>query len=89
MPIKPEHQKIIDKYTSTDHKGKSINKYALLKSNPMVARIITARLASMSDDERSSLKAIVTPQTGPALKILLPELAKLLDKGMSANGTAG
>lgn len=89
MPIKPEHQAVIDKFISTDHKGKPINKAALLKPNPMVARILAARAASLSDQERQSLQGVLTPQTAPALKKLLPELAKMFDKGMSANATAG
>lgn len=89
MPLKPEHQAAIDKYTSTDHNGKAINKHALLKPNPMVSRILVARAATLSDDERNAVKSVLTPQTVPALKKLLPELSKLFDKGMSANGTAG
>lgn len=89
MPIDPRVAAAAQKYTSTDHKGKPLSaahQQAMLKPNPMVAKILAARAQSLSDDERNSLKGVLTPQTAPALKKLLPELAKLFDKGLSANG---
>lgn len=80
MPLKPEHKAVIDKFTSTDHHGKPLNRAAMLHANPMVMRILSARAAELSDDERAMLKQIITPQTIPVLKKLLPELSKILDR---------
>lgn len=86
--LKPEHKAIVDKYTSTDHKGKPIDKRALLQPNPMIAKALVARVMSMTPEQAQSLKTIVTPQTADALKVLMPELAKLIDKDVAggANG---
>lgn len=85
MPLKPEHKAVIDKFTSTDHRGKPLNRQALLHANPMVMRILSARAAELSDQERAVLKQIITPQTIPVLKKLLPELSKILDRSVNAN----
>lgn len=86
--LQPEHQAAVDKYISTDHKGKPINKAALLKPNPMIAKALMARMMSMSDEQRQAIKGILTAQSADALKVLLPELGKLIDQGV-AGGQAG
>lgn len=89
MPIKPEHKLAAEKFISTDHKGNALSeqhKQAMLQSNPMVARILVARAQMLSDDERNSLKSVLTPETAPALKKLLPELSKILDAGLNNAG---
>lgn len=86
MPVHPTHEAAINKFTATDHRGKPLNQVALLHPNPMVMRILMARAKSLSDDERAALKGVLTPETTPALKKLLPELSQLFDKGMSTNG---
>lgn len=89
MPIKPEHKVAADKFISADHKGKPISaahRQAMLHANPMIARVLIARAQTLSDAERESLKGILTTQTAPALKKLLPELSKLFDTGLKANG---
>lgn len=88
MPVNPEHQQAANKFISTDHKGRALSpahQKAMLHANPMVARILAARAQTLSDDERNALKGILTPDTAPALKKLLPELAKIFDKGLSGN----
>lgn len=85
MPLTPEHHAAIKKFTSTDHKGRPLNQKALLHPNPMIARVIAARAATLSDDERAALKSILNPQTAPAIQKLLPELSTILNKG-NANG---
>lgn len=82
--LKPEQEKAISDFTSS-HNGKPLNTQAMLKKNTMVAKVLVARLMSMSDEQRAAIKTIITPQTSEALKVLLPELEQLIDKG-SANG---
>lgn len=89
MPLKPEHQATVDKYISKDHNGNKISagaQKAMLQPNPMVSRILAARAATLSDDERAALKSAMTPASVPALKKLLPELANLMDRGMNNAG---
>jgi hypothetical protein len=85
--LKPEHQAAIDKFIGS-HDGKPLDKKALLKPNPVIAKALVARVTSMTPEQQQAIKAIVTPQSADALKVLLPELASLIDKGM-ANGAAG
>lgn len=87
--LKPEHQAAVDKYLSTDHKGKAIDKKALLKPNQMIGKALMARMMSMTDEQRQAIKGILTPQTADALKILLPELGKLIDQGVAGGTAAG
>lgn len=89
MPLKPEHKEAVDKFISTDHRGKphsAAHKAAMLHANPMVARILAARAMNLTDEERQALKSVLTPQTAPALKKLLPELAKIFDQEVKVNG---
>lgn len=90
MPVKPEHQVAVDKYTSTDHKGQQLSpahKQAMLHANPMIAKVLAARAATLTDEDRQAVKQILTPETAPALKKLLPELSKLFDAGLkTSNG---
>lgn len=80
MPLKPEHKATIDKFTSTDHTGNPIDKTKLLRANPMIARALAARAATLSDEERQAISSLITAQTAPAVKKLLPELSQLLNK---------
>lgn len=82
----PEHKAALDKFTSTDHTGKTIDKKTLLKPNPMIAKALVARIMSMTPEQGQALKTIVTPQTADALKVLMPELAQLIDKDVSNAG---
>ena len=92
--MKPEHKAALDKFTAS-HNGKPLDQQALLKANPMVAKIIVARFASMTDEQQTAIKKILTPETSEALNILLPEAKGLFDKGMKfinrrmRNGAAG
>lgn len=85
MPLKPEHTARLNKLTATDHRGKPLDQKALLQPNPMVLRVLAARAQQLTDEDRSALKQILTPQTMPAIKKLLPELAKVMGQGMNAN----
>ncbi len=85
--LKPEQQGAVDKFIGS-HNGKPLDKEALLKPNPVIAKALTARAMSMNPEQQQAIKAIITPQSAPALKVLLPELSELIDKGM-ANGAAG
>lgn len=82
----PEHKAAVDKFISTDHTGKPVDKKALLKANPMIAKALVARIMSMTPEQGQALKTIVTPQTADALKVLMPELAQLIDKDMNNGG---
>ncbi len=85
--LKPEHQAAVDKFVGS-HDGKPLDKKALLKANPVIAKALVARLASMTPEQAQAIKGIITPQSTEALKVLMPELAQLIDKG-AANGAAG
>lgn len=80
--LKPEHIAAINDYISS-HDGKPLNKHALLHANPVIAKALVARIASMTPDQATAIKGIVTPQSAEALKILLPELSELIDKGVT------
>lgn len=83
MPYTPENKQKIDDFLKTDHKGKPIDRKALLHPNPMIARVLVARIMTLDDGEKQALKSILTPETAPALKKLLPELAEVIQKGIS------
>ncbi len=85
--LKPEQQAAVDKFTGS-HNGKPLDQKALLKPNPVIAKALVARAASMTPEQQAALKTIITPQSAPALKVLLPELAELIDKGMANAGAA-
>lgn len=80
--LTPEHKAAVNKFTAS-HNGKRLDRKAMVKPNPLVAKILVARIASMTDAQRQAIKTIVTPQSGEALKVLLPELSQLIDKGIS------
>lgn len=80
--LKPEHKAALEKYTGS-HNGKSFAKGALLKPNPVIAKALIARMASMTPEQAQVIKSIVTPATADALKVLMPELSQLIDKGIS------
>jgi len=79
MPLTPEHHAAIDTFTSTDHKGNKLDKKELLAPHPMMARIILARAKELTDQERQVLRSILTPQTMPVLKKMVPELEKVME----------
>lgn len=83
--FKPEHKEAIKKYTSS-FKGKPLDQKALLKANPVIAKALVARIMSMPEDMQTSLKTFITPDVAPMLKILLPELAGLIDKSVNNAG---
>ena len=88
MPaLPPEQQDKINAFTGS-HNGKPLDQKALLKPNPVIAKALVARMVSMNPQQQQAIKSIVTPQTSDALKVLLPELGQLIDKGVS-NGAAG
>lgn len=82
-----EHKKTLQDF-SASHNGKPLDQQALLKPNAMVAKVLVARFMSMNPQQQQSLKGILTSQTADALKILLPEMESVINKGM-ANATAG
>jgi len=79
--LKPEQKAVIDKFTAS-HNGKPLDQKALLKPNPMVAKVIVARFMSMTPEQQAALKKILTPETLEPLKILMPEMAQIIDRGM-------
>lgn len=81
------HKHVLQKFTAS-HKGKPLDQKALLKPNQVIAKALVARMLSMTPEQQQAIKTIVTPQTADALKVLLPELAQLIDKGVG-NGAAG
>lgn len=80
--LTPEHKAALDKFTSTDHKGRPIDKAQMLKANPMIAKVLLARAMTLNDDQKAQLRQILTPSSAPVLKILLPEMTSLIDKGL-------
>ena len=85
--MKPEHKQMLQDFAAT-HNGKPLDQPRMLKANQMVAKVLVARFMSMTPEQQQAIKGIVTPQTADALKVLLPELGKLIDKG-ATNATAG
>lgn len=83
--LAPEHQAAVDKFVSS-HNGKPLDKKALLKANPVIAKALVARLTSMPPEQQQALKSIVTAQTADALKTLMPELAQFIDKAVANAG---
>ena len=82
--MKPEHKDELQKFAS-EHDGKPLDQKALLKPNPMMAKVLIARILSMTPEQQQALKSIVTPETSEALAVLLPELASAMAKE-EANG---
>ena len=82
-------QEIINKLQQVvrTHNGKPLDQKAALKPSALVGKVIVARFLSMTDEQRKAIKGISTPQTADALKVLLPELGKLIDQKMG-NGSA-
>lgn len=72
----------------SSHAGKPLDQKAMLKPNVMMGKVLLARLMSMTPEQQQAIKSIVTPQTADALKVLLPELAGVIDKGVN-NAAAG
>lgn len=81
MPPSP-HEVALHRYVSS-HNGIPIDPRELVKPNEMVKKIMIARFLSMTPQQRQSLRAILTPQTAPALNILLPGIVKLLARGVN------
>ncbi len=85
--LQPEHQAKMDKFIG-EHNGKPLDKKALLHANPVIAKALVARMMSMTPEQQQAIKGIVTAESADALKVLLPELKELIDKGASG-GAAG
>jgi hypothetical protein len=83
-----EHKAKIQEFTSS-HNGKPLDQKALLRPNQMIGKALVARFMSMTPQQQQAIKAIATPQTADALKILLPELGQLIDKGAANGGPTG
>lgn len=83
--MEPGQQSKINDFIGS-HNGKPLDKKALLKANPVIAKALVARMVSMTPEQQQAIKAIVTPQSADALKILLPELGELIDKGIGNGG---
>ena len=79
--IKPEHEAKLKAFTAS-HNGKPLDQKALLRANPMVAKVIVARFVSMTPQQQAAIKKIVTPETVESLKILLPEAKGIFDFGI-------
>lgn len=87
--LKPEHKAAVDKLT-LEHNGKKLNPKGMLKPNVMIKKVLAQRLMAMPDDQLQALKGLMTADTAPAIKALLPELGSLIDKQQgAAGGTAG
>lgn len=82
MAMKPQHKEIFQKFTES-HNGKPLDQKALLKSNPVIQKTLVARFMSMTPEQQDAIKGILTPQTVDSLKVLLPEIAGLIDRGMN------
>lgn len=80
--LQPEHKAKLEAFTAS-HNGKPLDQKALLKPNEMMGKVLVARFMSMTPEQQQSLKGIVTPDTAPALKILLPEFMSLIEKGLT------
>ena len=76
----PEHEAALKKAVSS-HNGKPLDQKALLRPNAMVAKVLAARFLAMTPEQQAAIKKILTPETGPALKILMPEISKAIDTG--------
>ena|ERR1700727_899913 len=81
-----ENKAAMSKFTES-HYGNKLDQQKMLKPNPMVAKILVARLASMTDQQQESLKTILTPETKDALKVLIPEFGGVFEKRLEASGT--
>ena len=82
--LEPKHKAILKKYIAT-HNGRPLDQKKMVEPNEMVKKVMIARLLSMTPEQQASLKQIVTPQTIGALNILMPGLAKMLER-KQANG---
>jgi hypothetical protein len=79
--MKPEHKALLQNFTAS-HNGKPLDQKALLRANPLIAKTLAARFASMTTEQQKSMKGILTPETLEPLKVLLPELNDILDRGI-------
>ena len=86
--LTPQHKAAMMNFASS-HNGQKLDTKSLLKANPMVQKVLMARLASMTPEQEKSISGIVTPQTADALKVLLPELSQMIDKGAQNGAAAG
>lgn len=81
-----EQKLLLQKFTG-NHKGKKLDQKKMLRPVTMIAKVLIARIMSMTPEQHTALKAVVTPETIPVLKILLPELRDMLNKGLETGGT--
>lgn len=78
----PEQKTLLQRFTGS-HKGKKLDPKQMLRPNTMIAKVLTARLMSMTPEQQAAIKSILTPQTIPALSVLLPELKDVMTKGQT------
>jgi hypothetical protein len=78
---KLEHIAALNNFTAS-HNGKPLDQKSLLKPNAMLAKILVARFMSMTPEQQAAVKKVLTPETIEPLKILIPEMSNLLDRGM-------
>ena len=85
--LTPEHKQAMLAFAST-HNGQKLDQKKMLEPNPMVQKVLMVRMASLTPEQEKSLSSVVTPENADAFKVLLPELAELIQKG-AGNGAAG
>lgn len=79
--LKPEHKEKVQKLIAS-HNGKPLDQKKMLEANPMIAKILAARFMSMSEEQQDALKKILTVETAEPLKVLLPEIKDVFDRGV-------
>jgi hypothetical protein len=84
--LNPAHKAVIQKYISS-HNGKPLDQAKMLKGNDMVRKVMLARLLSMTDEQQKAIAEAITPDNIDAFNVLLPGLAKTLER--KQNATAG
>ena len=85
---KSEHEQQLRNYVST-HNGKKLDQKKMLAPNEMVKKVMVARFLSMTPAQRKSLRAIITPETIPALNILMPGIVNMLERMKDNAGPTG
>jgi hypothetical protein len=77
--VKPEHKATLEKYTAT-HNGKALDQKKLPKPDTLITKTLIARFMSMTPEERSGLKGILTPESIKPLKVIIPEMSGIFDR---------
>jgi hypothetical protein len=83
-----EHKSAMGKFTAT-HNGNKLDQAKLLKPSPLIAKVLVARIASMTPEQQASMKGILTPETKDALKVLIPEFSGIMEKKLEGNTASG